>query len=96
MQFFFPEESFVGHGEPGDPVRPGESGDSCCSHLNRIDELTAKLKTASSEIVSKDQEIAKLKEHLVERDSLVRQLDRENRDLQRKLRSDSGWFITIV
>ena len=64
--------------------------------MNRIDELTAKLKTASSEIVSKDQEIAKLKEHLVERDSLVRQLDRENRDLQRKLRSDSGWFITIV
>ena len=85
-----------GRDEPGCPARPRELSDICCSHLDRIDELSAKLKVASSEIVSKEKEIAKLKEPLDEKENLVRQIAKDNRNLQRKLRSDSGKFIVIV
>ena len=64
--------------EAGNSARPRELGDSCCSHLNRIDELTAKLKIASSEIVSRDKKIAKMKELLDEKDSLVHRLASDN------------------
>ena len=64
--------------EAGYSARPRELGDSCCSHLNRIDE------------------IVKMKELLDEKDSLVCRIASDNRDLQRKLRSDSGWSSTFI
>ena len=59
-------------------------------HLNTIEELAAKLRTASCEIVRKEQEIAKLKQLLDVKESQMNRVAMDNRELQRKLRSASG------
>ena len=69
----------------------------CCSHLDMLDRANSKLKVAASELVSKEKEIASLKEKLEEKNSRLSGLTEENRELRRRVQVlGKIWCILIT
>ena len=69
----------------------------CCSHLDMLDRANSKLKVAASELVSKEKEIAGLKEKLEEKNSRLSGLTEENRELRRRVQVlGKIWCILIT